>query len=212
MTNILHSDCDFLRETAQSRVQRVTRMKLTVLVLICGLAALAADSGMELYQKAVTQERAGKMEEAIKLYQQVAHDFASDRALAAKALVQAARGYEKLGQDGAVKLYERVARDYADQRESAQAAQAKLAALHQAATPTMTMRKIEFGENVKNVVATDGQQAVYWDEARTTLLFGDVAGKSKRVMLQTKPQQAPPRVIVSHDFSMALLDFSGCAR
>jgi Tol biopolymer transport system component len=208
MTNILHSDCDFLCETAQSRVQRVTRMKLTVLVLIGGLAALAANSGMELYQKAVTQERAGKMEEAIKLYQQVAHDFASDRALAAKALVQAARGYEKLGQDGAVKLYERVAREYGDQRESAQAAQAKLAALRQAATPTMTLRKIEFGENVKNVVATDGQQAVYWDEARTTLLFGDVAGKNKRVVLQTKPQQIPT-VIVSPDFSMALLYFPG---
>lgn len=154
-------------------------MKLTVLVLMCGLPAIAADSGMELYQKAVTQERAGKMDEAIKLYQQVAHDFASDRALAAKALVQAARGYEKLGQDGAVKLYERVARDYADQRESAQAAQVKLASLRIAATPTMTMRKIEFGENVKNVVATDGQQALYWDDARTTLLFGDIAGKKQ---------------------------------
>jgi hypothetical protein len=183
-------------------------MKLTVLVLICGLAALAADSGMELYQKAVTQERAGKMDEAIKLYQQVAHDFASDRALAAKALVQAARGYEKLGQDGALKLYERVARDYADQRESAQAAQVKLASLRQAATPTMTMRKVEFGENVKNVVATDGQQAVYWDDARTTLLFGDVAGKSRHVVLQTKPQQMPS-VVLSHDFSMALLYFPG---
>src|SRR5215472_11446898 len=119
-------------------------MKLTVLVLTCGLTAFAADSGMELYQKAVTLERAGKMDEAIKLYQQVARDFASNRPLAAKALVQAARGYEKLGQDGALKLYERVAREYGDQRESAQAAQAKLAALRQAATPTMTLRKIEF--------------------------------------------------------------------
>jgi hypothetical protein len=73
------------------------------------------------------------MEEAMKLYRQVAHDFASDRALAAKALVPAARSYEKLRQDGVLKLYERVARDYADQRESEQAAQAKLAALRQAA-------------------------------------------------------------------------------
>jgi hypothetical protein len=41
----------------------------------------------------------------------------------------------------------------------------------------MTLRKIGFGENVKNVVATDGQQAVYWDDARTTLLSGDVSRK-----------------------------------
>jgi hypothetical protein len=36
-----------------------------------------------LFQKAVTQERAaGNLEEAIKLYQRVATEFASDRALA----------------------------------------------------------------------------------------------------------------------------------
>jgi len=185
-------------------------MKPALLVVTCVLAALAADSGMELYLKAVTQERAGQMEEAIKLYEQVARDFASDRTLAAKALVQAARGYEKLGQDGAVKLYERVARDYADQRDSAQAAEVKLAALRSPATPTMTLRKIEFGENVKSVVATDGQQAVYWDDTGKTLLFGDVAGRNRRVVLQIKPQ-TPPRVTVSHDFSMALLYFPDAA-
>src|SRR5215471_20597513 len=101
------------------------KTKTFVVVLLSGLCALAAESGMEMYQRAVTQERAGKLEDAIKLYEKVAHDFASDRALAAKALVQAARGYERLGQDGAVKLYERVAREYGDQRESAQAAQVK---------------------------------------------------------------------------------------
>ena len=89
-------------------------MKLTILVacLVFGTAALAADAGAELFQKAVTEERAaGNLEEAIKLYQRVAKEFASDRALGAKALVQEARCYEKLGQDKAVKLYERVARD-----------------------------------------------------------------------------------------------------
>jgi hypothetical protein len=65
-------------------------MKLTALVLMSGLVAFAAESGMELYQKAVTQERAGKMEDAIKLYEKVAHDFAADRPLPAKALMQAA--------------------------------------------------------------------------------------------------------------------------
>ena len=85
-----------------------------------------------------------------------------------------------------------------------------VAALRQAATPTMTLRKIAFGENVKNAVATDGQQAVYWDDARTTLFFGDVAGRNRRVVLQIKPQQTP-RVTVSHDFSMALLYFPDAA-
>jgi hypothetical protein len=62
-------------------------MKLRILVvsLIFGMVAFAADTGAELFQKAVTQERAaGNLEEAIKLYQRVATEFASDRALAAR--------------------------------------------------------------------------------------------------------------------------------
>src|ERR1700678_4448585 len=123
-------------------------MKLRVLIagIVFAVAALAADSGAELFQKAVTQERAaGNLEEAIKLYQRVAKEYASDRPLAAKALVQAAHCYELLGQDKqnkAVKLYEQVARDFGDQREPSAAASARLAVLRQgerAATPaTMT--------------------------------------------------------------------------
>ena len=94
-------------------------MKLRILIaslMTIGTAALAADTGPELFQKALTQERAaGNLEEAIKLYQRVVTEFASDRALAAKALVQEARCYEKLGQDKAVKVYEQVARDFGDQ-------------------------------------------------------------------------------------------------
>src|SRR5271163_1956778 len=125
-------------------------MKLRILIagLVLVVAALAADSGQKLFQKAVTQERAaGNLEEAIKLYQRVAKEFASDRPLAAKALLQAARCYEKLGQDKAVKIYEQLARDYGDQRELAATANARLVVLREgeraAAQATMTQRKIE---------------------------------------------------------------------
>src|SRR5215470_17741276 len=126
-----------------------------LVALMSGLLSAAAESGMEMFQRAVTQERAGKLDEAIKLYEKVAHDFASDRALAAKALMQAARDYEKQGQDKAdkaVKLYEQVEHDFSDQREPATTARAKLAALRQAERPTapatMTQRKIELEEAV----------------------------------------------------------------
>src|SRR6516225_7717452 len=123
---------------------RRTHVKRILLAgLIFSLITLAAETGAELFQKGITQERAaGNLEEAIKLYQRVAKEFASDRPLAAKALVQAARCYEKLGQDKAVQLYERVAREYGDQRELAETARAKLAALRQPPPPTMTQRKI----------------------------------------------------------------------
>src|SRR2546430_15251368 len=49
--------------------------------------ALAAETGAELYQKALVKERgAGNLEDAIQLYQRIAREFPGDRALAAKSL------------------------------------------------------------------------------------------------------------------------------
>jgi Tetratricopeptide repeat len=168
-------------------------MKLRVLIagLVFVVAAFAADSGAELFQKAVTEERAsGNLEEAIKLYQRVAKEFASDRPLAAKALVQAARCYEKLGQDKAVKIYEQVARDYGDQRELAATANARLVVLRQGdrapSPPTMTQRKIEIG-GASGTVYADGQRALYRDAASGSLVISDLAGKNKRVVFKVMP-------------------------
>src|SRR6185436_16245044 len=112
-------------------------MNARALILCLALtAAQAAETGAELFQKAVVQERsAGNLQEAIKLYQRVAREFAADRALAAKALVQAARCYEKLGQNQSVKIYEQVTREFGDQRESAATARGRLAALAASAPP-----------------------------------------------------------------------------
>jgi Tol biopolymer transport system component len=189
-------------------------MKLTILIacLMFGTAALAAaDAGAELFQKAVTEERAaGNLEEAIKLYQRVAKEFASDRALAAKALVQEARCYEKLGQDKAVKLYEQVARDFSDQREPATQARARLAALrqdsHAAAPSTMTQRRIEITNPRVGPGDTDGHRIVYENSATGELIYGDVAGNSKRVIFKAKLDDLPGWS-PSKDFSMVYLSF-----
>ena len=195
-------------------------MKLRVLIagLIFGAAALAADNGPELFQRAVTQERAaGNLEEAIKLYQRVAKEFASDRALAAKALVQEARCYEKLGQDKAVKVYEQVARDFGDQREFAATASARLAVLKQGESPaavptTMTQRKIDLpGSTPINSVArlyqTDGHRAIYKDDATGAVVIGDLAGKDKRAFFKPKVDTLD-YLVPSRDFSMVLMDLT----
>jgi Tol biopolymer transport system component len=189
-------------------------MKLTILVacLMFGTAALAAENGAELFQKAVTEERAaGNLEEAIKLYQRVAREFASDRALAAKALVQEGRCYEKLGQDKAVKLYEQVARDFSDQREPAAQARVRLAALrqdgHAAAPATMTQHRIEITNPHVGPGDTDGRRVVYEDRATGELIYGDVAGNSKRVIFKAKLDDLPGWS-PSKDFSMVFLNFS----
>jgi hypothetical protein len=202
-------------------------MKLRILIagVVFAVAALAADSGAELFQKAVTQERAaGNLEEAIKLYQRVAKDFASDRPLAAKALVQAARCYEKLGQDKqdkAVKLYEQVARDFGDQRELSATANARLVVLRQGeragAPATMTQRKIELpvastlaykalkGYVGSLIFPTDGQRVLYRDAATGALMIGDLAGQDKRVLLKPKAGETIENIFPSRDFSSVIV-------
>ncbi len=190
-------------------------MKLRILIagLVFGLAsALAAESGAELFQKAVTQERAaGNLEEAIKLYQRVAKEFASDRPLAAKALVQAAHCYELLGQDKqdkAVQLYEQIARDFGDQRQPVETARAKLAALRQAnraaAPATMTQRKIELDPALH--AETDGQRQVYVDAATGALTISDLTGKNRRVIFKPKAGDQVGANLPSRDLSAVVFD------
>jgi hypothetical protein len=191
-------------------------MKLRILIagLIFGVAALAADSGAELFQKAVTQERAaGNLEEAIKLYQRVAKEFASDRALAAKALVQEARCYEKLGQNKAVKVYEQVARDFGDQREFAATASARLAVLKQGEHPspslpaTMTQRKIEaLSPSLPPLYIgnTDGQRRIYKEDATGALMISDLAGGNRRAIISPRGGKVA-LILPSRDFSMVLM-------
>jgi Tol biopolymer transport system component len=193
-------------------------MKLRVLIagLVFVVAALAADSGAELFQKAVTQERAaGNLEEAIKLYQRVAKEFASDRPLAAKALVQAAHCYELLGQDKqdkAVKLYEQVARDFGDQRELSAAANSRLAVLRQVerapAPATMTQRKIDLpfaGYPGFASFSTDGRREVYTDPATAALMIVNLAGTDKRVIFKPKTGEHLGGYLPSRDFSMVVM-------
>jgi Tol biopolymer transport system component len=168
-----------------------TRTMLAGLMMAVGM--FAAETGAELFQKAVTQERAaGNLEEAIKLYQRVATEFAADRALAAKALLQEARCYEKLGQGKAVKLYEQIARDYSDQHEPVASANARLVALrtsdHAAPPKTMAERKIDYqptgSRAIYSLVETDGQRVLYKDEATGALMMRDLATGSKRAILR----------------------------
>ena len=86
--------------------------KTLMFLMACSLAC--AETGADLFQKALTQERAsGNLEEAIKTYQRVAREYPKDRPLAAKALVQAARCYEKLGAlQKALRAYSKVPQSY----------------------------------------------------------------------------------------------------
>jgi Tol biopolymer transport system component len=98
-------------------------------LLVLHTAAPFAQSGYDLFQKALAAERAdGNLQQAIELYQRVAREFASDRALAARALVRMADCYTKLGNAQARSIYERVAREYPEQTAAVQEARTHLQA------------------------------------------------------------------------------------
>jgi hypothetical protein len=168
-------------------------------------AQKVSESELQFREALHKQQVGGDLPAAIKLYQNIAASKTADRAVKARALLQLAECYEKLGQQFE-RVYEQIVRDFGDQPAATQA-KAKLAALRPPAPPsTQTLRKIELGPGVQNIVATDGQRAVYWDAAETTLFFGDVAGKSKNIVL-TATAFRKPIAVASRDLSMVALYF-----
>ena len=140
--------------------------------LVCTLVAVAVfsavitsqtPSGHAVFEQALAKERVeGNLPEAIKLYERVVTDFASDRALAAQALVQVGLCYEKLGRDEAVRAYERLVRDFADQEDAVEQARVRLAVLKRPApgTAAATMPVVRaFSKNGILSLSPDGTKA-----------------------------------------------------
>jgi Tol biopolymer transport system component len=71
----------------------------------------------------------GDLERALRLYREIAADRSAGRGVAATALVNLGRTYEKLGNAQARSAYERVVRDYGDQVEQVRLARARLQTL-----------------------------------------------------------------------------------
>ena len=107
-----------------------TAFVLLTMTIMAGMEVLSAQSGYDLFQKALATERAdGDLRGAIQLYERVVKEFAGDRALVARALVRMAECHLKLGNVEARGIYERVVREFADQTDEVTEASARLRAL-----------------------------------------------------------------------------------
>jgi len=160
-------------------------------------------------QAAMTKEQVdGDLKTAIAAYRKIAADKSGPRDVRAKALLHLAGCYEKLGQQ-AQNVYQQIVRDFADQPAATQA-RARLAALKQddrpAAPATMTQRRIEITSPNTGPGDTDGHRVVYEDRATGEVIYGDIAGHSKRVIFKGKPDELPGWS-PSKDFSMVFLRF-----
>jgi Tol biopolymer transport system component len=161
------------------------------LVLIAALSAIrvSAQSGYDLFQKALAAERAdGNLRQAIQLYERVVKDAGRDRALVARALIRMAECYQRLGDSQARQVYERVLREFGDQPESAAAARTHLQAL---SPPTdlvrQTARQIWSGDGVdgSGTPSADGRYLSFTDWETGDLAVRDLATNTSRHLTNT---------------------------
>jgi Tol biopolymer transport system component len=139
-------------------------MRRIILFSLMAAALMAADAPLELYQRALVKERSeGKLEEAIQLYRRAADTAGKDRALAAKALVQLAACYEKLGNTESRKIYERVVNEFAEQKETVALARARLE--HAQTSRAVATRQVWTGPKVDvyGSVSSDGRYLSFVD-------------------------------------------------
>ena len=163
------------------------------LTLVMGAPALA-QTGHDLLQQALVKEQAeGNLQEAIQLYERIVEEYGGDRALAARALVQIGRCYERLGSQEAESAYQRVVSDYADQTEFVAQAQELLANMRGAAQAgaeqprgitTRQIHKWLFGEAEPLTITPDGRELVYADLWSGNLAIRDLTNRQSRNLIQ----------------------------
>jgi Tol biopolymer transport system component len=167
-------------------LQRVAVM--AIVVGLCGVLALAqSQSGADqLMQQARTKAVVeGKLDEAVKLYADIATRFADDRATVVRALIEMADCYQKLGQTKAREIYERIVREYGDQTTVAAEARTKLAALQGTPGPsgssTLIVRRVLKGD-ASGQVSPDGRFVSFTDWQTGDVAIHDLAtGQDRRL-------------------------------
>ena len=154
---------------------------------------MRAQSGHELFQQALSKERAeGKLQEAIALYQRVVEAASSDHALAARALLQLGRCYEQLGNTEARAAYERLIARYPDQTDLVAQAKTRLAALVRTAPSAApeAMAVVSLSDVSKDgelvTVAPDDTKAIVMDYAKgqVNLALYDFSTRQRRLLTE----------------------------
>lgn len=167
-------------------------LALSVLIAAFGFA-MTPQSAYDLFQKALTKEKAeGNLEEAIALFQQVV-DKGEDESLAAQAQLHIGMCYEKLGLGKARESYQKVIDRYPKQSDTVKAAREKLAAL--AAAPAakaagsreINMRRVYDGTGPEwgNALSSDGRYLVYTDWDTGDMAVVDMMTKQHRRLTNT---------------------------
>jgi Tol biopolymer transport system component len=186
--------------------------RLLVATILAGLLAATLaiaqkDDQAEVLMQAAQQKELveGQLQEAIQLYKRIVQEHAGNRVVAAKALLEMGRCYEKLGNTEARQAYERLLRDYADQNEAAAQARARLAALSgngASRSSEMVTRRVWAGPDVDvgDSLSPDGRYLSCVDWATGDLALRDLAtGKMRRLTTEGLFLNGPSFSAISPD-------------
>lgn len=172
----------------------LTTLAFTVVLVFASAWMVQRGDKLEVELKATTQKELidGDLEGAIAGYKSIVAHAGANRTIAAKALVQMGKCYEKLGNSEARKAYQQVLRDFADQLEQVELARARLAALKAGATAqerpsTMAIRRVPNGDigqtlDMQTKPSPDGKYLAYTDWDTGNLAILDVATGAKRLL------------------------------
>jgi Tol biopolymer transport system component len=177
-------------------MQKLRLLIITLLMAILWAGPVLAQSGYDLYQKALVKERAeGNLREAIALYQQVVREHGANRSLAARAQLRLGVLYDRLGRRAeAQRAYQAVVAQYSDQVEIARQAQAKVVSDGRGggkdkpaggkAADSVIVQQLWSGDDVDSMgsPSPDGRHLTFVDWSTGDLAVRDLTtGKNRRI-------------------------------
>lgn len=115
----------------------------------------------------------GDLKGAIEDYRRVVERAGSDRALAARALLQMADAYDKLGDGESTRIYERLVRDYADLKDTVAIARSRVTAESRLSPAGIVTRQVWTGPKagIFGAVSPDGRYVTGTDWETGDLLL-----------------------------------------
>lgn len=182
------------------------RMRVLLLILFAGGAGILAcaseqartpvppeQSLRQLFERArLLEETNQNLARAIQLYEQVVSKAKEQRALAAKAQLQIALIYERLGRkEEAQRAFRAVVKDFSDQIEIVRQARAKIIGPNGSPDSVTSTRKVWNSDSAWGAPSPDGRLLTFVDWTTGDLAIRDLTtGQSRRITKKNTPSLA----------------------
>ncbi|HUQ94099.1 MAG TPA: hypothetical protein VM120_20630 [Bryobacteraceae bacterium] len=166
-----------------------------VLLTAVPLAAQKPEAAESLLQSAIKKEVVdGNLAGAIEGYKKALVAAKGNRPVAARALVQMAECYQKLGDAQSRAIYDQVVRDYADQKDAVAKARVRLGGIAQPGRQTNTLVWSGPKVNGEGSVSPDGRYLSYTEWDSGDLALHEIATGTERRLTDTRQQKSDVNV------------------